>query len=241
MARSKRARLVTLSKTDKKGRQNKNRIFDLIRSNIDSYNYLWLLDLRNIRTPTLQSIRADWKGSKIVLAKTAVMRESLGKLPSNEYAPNLSLLSKRITGSSTLLFTNEQPQVVKDYFTAFVTKDFARANSISPISFTIPEGIIYSTAGQISVEEDVPISHSLEPTFRNKFNIPTRIKNGKVVLDSPFNVCQKGDKLSIVQSLILKQFGIACAEFKVKIDSYYDKKLESVILLTTSENDHQMA
>ncbi|KAM9910537.1 hypothetical protein OXX69_004386, partial [Metschnikowia pulcherrima] len=106
--------------------------------------------------------------------------------------------------------------------------DFSRAKSASPIDFTIPEGIVYSRGGQISNEEDVPMSHSLEETLRNKYKIPTKIKSGKIYLSEPFVVCRKGDTLNVTQALILKQFGVAASEFKVKMIAYYDVETNKI-------------
>ena len=87
---------------------------------------------------------------------------------------------------------------------------------------------MYSRGGQVPVEDDVPMVHSLEPTLRNKYNIPTRIQAGKIVLDNPYLVCTEGEKLDVRQALILKQFGVAAAEFRVKVTGYYDNSTSTV-------------
>ncbi|ODV95207.1 hypothetical protein PACTADRAFT_49949 [Pachysolen tannophilus NRRL Y-2460] len=228
MPRSKRSKLVTLAQTEKKGHGNKERIFDEVRSGLDEFKYCWVLLLTDVRTPVLQDIRTDWTGSKLILGKRKVLNKALGTTREEEYKENLSQLSKITTGVSGLLFTNEEPEVVKAYFTAYVKSDFTRANQKSPITFIIPEGIIYSRGGQISIEEDVPMSHSMEETMRNKFKIPTKIKAGKVFLEQPYKVIEKGQKCDVRQALILKTFGIAASEFKVKMLGYYDGNEQKV-------------
>ncbi|KAM9886992.1 hypothetical protein OXX69_013495, partial [Metschnikowia pulcherrima] len=208
--------------TDKKGKENKARIFDEVREALDQYKYLWVLQLDDVRTPVLQDIRSDWVGSKLLLGKRRVLEKALGDNAQEEYKDNLHRLSKICCGVPGLLFTDESPDTVSSYFTAYSKADFSRAKSASPIDFTIPEGIVYSRGGQISNEEDVPMSHSLEETLRNKYKIPTKIKSGKIYLSEPFVVCRKGDTLNVTQALILKQFGVAASEFKVKMIAYYD-------------------
>lgn len=228
MPRSKRSKLVTLAQTDKKGRENKERIFDEVREALDSHRYVWVLHLDDVRTPVLQEIRTAWNGSKLLMGKRKVLKKALGENRENEYKDNLFRLSKLCSGVTGLLFTDEDIETVKDYFKSYVRSDYSRPKSKAPLTFTIPEGIVYSRGGQIPAEEDVPMVHSLEPTLRNKYKIPTKIKNGKITIESPYLVCEKGETLDVRQALILKQFGVAAADFKVKLAAYYDCETSSV-------------
>lgn len=228
MPRSKRSKLVTLAQTEKKGKENKERIFDDVRCALDEFKYVFVLRLDDVRTPVLQDIRRDWVGSKLILGKRRVLEKALGDTPEEEYKDNLHKLSKICDGVIGLLLTDEEVTTVEDYFNSYNRQDFSRANSKSPIDFTVPEGIVYSRGGQIAEEEDVPMSHSLESTLRNKYKMPTKIKQGKIILEAPYNVCQKGDNLDVRQALILKQFGIAASEFKVKMIGYYDGESSEV-------------
>lgn len=228
MPRSKRSRLVTLAQTDKKGRENKERIFDEIREGLDNHRYVWMFFLDDVRTPVLQEIRNDWVGSKLILGKRRVLEKALGDTVEEEYKENLSKFGKLARGVTGLLFTDEEVETVTAYFTDYKRQDYSRANSRSPIDFTIPAGIIYTRGGQIPEDEDVPMSHSMEPTFRNKFKLPTKIKAGKITLDEPYHVCSKGDKLDVLQALILKTFGVAASEFKVGVKAYYDNETADI-------------
>ncbi|CCE86937.1 Piso0_005460 [Millerozyma farinosa CBS 7064] len=230
MPRSKRSKLVTLAQTEKKDRSNKVRIFDDVRSALDTHRYVWVLKLDDVRTPVLQEIRNDWTGSKLILGKRKVLVKALGDSPEEEYKDNLSKISSTLSGMSGLLFTDETPETVQAYFNAYTRQDFSRAKSSAPIDFTIPSGVVYSRGGQIPVEEDVPMSHSLEETLRNKYSMPTKMKAGKIVLDEPYVVCKKGDTLDVRQALILKQFGVAASEFKVPIIAYFDGKTSEATL-----------
>ncbi|RCK54715.1 Ribosome assembly factor MRT4 [Candida viswanathii] len=221
MPRSKRSKLVTLAQTDKKGKENKTRLFDEVRSALDTYKYVWVLQFDDIRTPVLQDIRNDWTGSKLILGKRKVLQKALGETIEEEYKENLHELAKICEGLPGLLFTDELPETVDAYFKAYSKQDYSRAKSKAPIDFTIPEGIVYSRGGQIAVEEDVPMSHSLEETLRNKLKVPTKIKSGKIVLEEPYVVCREGETLDVRQAMLLKQFGVAASEFKVPTLGYY--------------------
>lgn len=228
MPRSKRSKLVTLAQTEKKGRDNKERIFDEVREALDTFRYVWILHLDDVRTPILQEIRTLWAGSKLIMGKRKVLEKALGTTKEEEYRDNLHVLTAHCQGVTGLLFTDETVDTVKGFFESYQRLDFSRPNSEAPLTFTIPAGIVYTRGGQIPEDDDVPMIHSLEPTMRNKFHIPTRIQKGKVTLDSPYKVCQKGEKLDVRQALILKQFGIALSEFKVKAVAYFDSKTSKV-------------
>lgn len=237
MPRSKRSKLVTLAQTDRKGKENKVRIFDEIREALDSFRYTYVLGLDDVRTPVLQDIRKDWAGSKLVLGKKKVLQKALGETPEEEYKNDLHKLSKFDDGLIGLLLTDENPETVQEYFDSYVKNDYARAKTRSPITFVLPEGIVYSRGGQIPVEEDVPMSHSMEPTLRNKFKLPTKMVQGKITLTEPVTVVEKGQTLDVTQALIMKTFGVTCAEFKVKIYAYHDGKTSEVVALIKPEEE----
>lgn len=220
MPRSKRSKLVTLSQTDKKGKENKLRIFDSIRAALDEYRFVFALQLGDLRNNFLQDIRSDWTGLKIIVGKRKVFQKALGESLQEAYKDGSNKLSEVIhspTGLTAFLFTDELPETVEAYFDSFVKYDYAKANNEAPIDFTIPEGVVYSRGGQVPIEEDVPMSHSLEVILRTKYKMPTRIKGGKIFLENAFNVCSKGDKLDVTTALILKQFGVAATEFRAKL------------------------
>lgn len=229
MPKSSRNKVVSLTQTEKKTRENKERIADLIRAAMDEYKFVWVLDVENMRNTFLKQIRQDWEGSRILFGRTKLMQKVIGRSPEDEYMENSHELSKVVTGDVGLLFTNEEPQVVKDYFESFVKSDFARSGLISPLTFVVPEGIVYSTGGQQNPEDDVPLAHSLESTLR-QLGMPTRLVNGKVTLSAPHTVCEKGQVLDSKQTRILKQFGVACSQFKVHLRGYYSKDEAKVVL-----------
>lgn len=181
-----------------------------------------------MRNTFLKTIRQDWSNSRIFFGRTRVMAKVIGVTPEEEYLKNLHHLTKYMTGDIGLLLTNEKPQTVDEYFQSFVKEDFARAGIESPITFTIPAGIVYSTGGKISQEEDVPLAHSLETTVRS-LGMPTQLKHGKVELSSDYTVCTVGQTLNSKQTTLLKLFGVTCSQFRFNLLAYYDGTKEEVI------------
>lgn len=123
---------------------------------------------------------------------------------------------QHLNGNVGLLFTSRDPSSIQEFFDTFVRNDFSRAGSIATYTFTVPTGVIYSRGGEIPVEDDVPLAHSLETTVR-ALGMPTRLVNGKVSLDQEFVVCKEGDVLNSNQTRLLKLFGSAMAEFSIKL------------------------
>lgn len=223
-------KVVTLTKTEKKTREDKERIGEEIQECAEKYAYTWVFGVDNMRNSFLKDIRNDWKGSRILFGRTRVMQKALGRSPEEEHLPNLHELTEFMSGDVGLLMTDEQPSVVQEYFESFVKTDFARAGFKSPLTFTVPAGTVYSTGGQIPAEDDVPLPHSLETTVRD-LGMPTRLVNGKVTLDGDYTVCKEGKTLDSKQTRLLKQFGVAIAEFKIKLIAYYEKDAEKVVAL----------
>lgn len=107
-----------------------------------------------------------------------------------------------------------------DYFADFIQVDFARAGVPASRTFTVPAGVVYSTAGEQPVEDDVPLPHSMEAQVR-KWGMPTRLDKGRVMLDDDYTVCREGKTMDSNQTALLKIFGVPTAEFRVQVLAYW--------------------
>lgn len=156
---------------------------------------------------------------RLFFGKTKVMAKALGLSKEDEYRDNLSDLSKHLSGNVGLLFTSRDPESIKEFFDNFVRTDFARAGLRATYDFVVPAGTVYSRGGEVPVEDDVPLPHSLETTVRS-LGMPTRLVLGKVTLDQEYVVCKAGQVLNSNQTRLLKTFGSAMAEFAIKPTAY---------------------
>lgn len=173
MPRSRREKLVSLTKTDKKGREGKENLFRLIRETLDEHKYAWVFSVDNMRNTYLKEVRAQWNDSRIFFGRTKVMAKAIGTSPAEEYLDNLHSLSKLLKGTVGLLCTSHPPELVQEWFANYSKTDFARAGTVSPIEFIVPAGAVYSRGGQIPGDDDVLLSHTLEPSVRamgSKYN-----------------------------------------------------------------------
>ena len=173
--------------------------------------------------------------NSLFFGKTKVMAVALGLSKESEPYPNTSALSPYLRGNVGLLFSPRIPTEIVTYFETFQPEDYARSGSVASRNFTIPAGIVYSRAGEISQEDDVPLTHSIEPTLR-KLGVPSRLVKGRIELENDYSVCRAGDILGSGQTTLLKMFGIVTARFVVEIQACYEQETNSVKSLKVSQD-----
>lgn len=89
MPRTKRNKLVSLTKTDRKTRDDKASLMDSMRQAADEFAYVWLFSIGNMRNNYLKEVRKLWAGSKIFFGKNRVMAKALGETPEEEIKKGL--------------------------------------------------------------------------------------------------------------------------------------------------------
>ncbi|XP_046517726.1 mRNA turnover protein 4 homolog [Equus quagga] len=104
MPKSKRDKKVSLTKTAKKGLELKQNLIEELRKCVDTYKYLFIFSVANMRNSKLKDIRNAWKHSRMFFGKNKVMMVALGRSPSDEYKDNLHQVSKKLRGEVGLLF-----------------------------------------------------------------------------------------------------------------------------------------
>ncbi|KAF2161414.1 hypothetical protein M409DRAFT_28147 [Zasmidium cellare ATCC 36951] len=229
MPKSKRAKVIHTSVVQKKPSKEKSlSLYTAVQSAVDEHAHLFVFSVENMRNTYLKDVRQHFSSdSRLFFGKTKVMAKALGTTPEDEHAPGLGKLSGYLKGSVGLLCTNRAPQEVLEFFEGFVEVDFARAGVAATRTMTVPAGVVYSRAGEVPVEDDVPLPHSLEVTVR-KWGMPTRLEKGKVMLDQEYVICEEGKEMNSHQTALLKLFGIALAEFKVDIRAYWSAATQEV-------------
>lgn len=229
MPKSKRAKVIHTSVVQKKPSKEKSlSLYTAVQAAADTHSHIFVFSVENMRNTYLKDVRQHFSSdSRLFFGKTKVMAKALGTTAEDEHAPGLGKLSGYLTGSVGLLCTNRAPQEVLEFFEGFVEVDFARAGVVATRTVTVPRGVVYSRAGEVAVEDDVPLPHSLEVTVR-KWGMPTRLEKGKVMLDQEYTICEEGKEMNSHQTALLKMFGIALAEFKVDVQAYWSAATQEV-------------
>uniref|UniRef100_A0A3Q3WNM2 Ribosome assembly factor mrt4 n=1 Tax=Mola mola TaxID=94237 RepID=A0A3Q3WNM2_MOLML len=203
--------LVSLTKTVKKGLELKQKLIEELRKCVDTYRYLFIFSVANVRNNKLKDIRTAWKHSRFFFGKNKVMMVALGRGETDEYKDNLHKISKYLRGEVGVLFTNKTKDEVQEHFNHFKEMDYARAGNQAQMDITLDEGPLEQ------------FSHSMEPQLR-QLGLPTALKKGVVTLLKKYDVCKEGDVLTPEQARILKLFGMEMAEFKVQIKCMWNSE-----------------
>ncbi|XP_045144718.1 mRNA turnover protein 4 homolog [Echinops telfairi] len=207
MPKSKRDKKI-LTKTAKKGLELKQNLIEELQKCVDTYKYLFIFSVANMRNSKLKDIQNAWKHNRMFFGKSKVMMVALGRSPSEEYKDNLPQVSRKLKGDlGRLLFTNQTKEEVNEWFTKFMEMDYA-GNKAS-FSVSLDPGPL----------EQFP--HSVEPQLR-QLGLPNALKKGVVTLLSDYEVCKEGDVLTPEQARVLTLFGYEMAEFKVTIRYMWD-------------------
>lgn len=204
MPRSKRDKKVSLTKTDRKGLEHKQKVIEEIQESVDKYPNIYIFSIDNNRNSTLKFIRNEWKDSKFFFGKIAVMKLGLRQGDVDEK------FIDRLEGQRGLLFTTHDKDIVCDWFKDYSCEEFARGGFKATETVKLSEGPLPD------------FSHAIEPHLR-KLGMPTKLQKGIVTLISDFTVCEKGKTLTPEQAKILKLIGRPLAKFKVNVECSYMK------------------
>ncbi|KAF2718120.1 hypothetical protein K431DRAFT_287972 [Polychaeton citri CBS 116435] len=228
MPKSKRSKIVHTSVVQKKPSKEKSAsLYAAVQEAASAHHRIFVFNVANMRNTYLKTVRQEFSDSRLFFGKTKVMAKALGSSAEDEHLPGLSKLGEYLHGGVGLLCTNRPAEEVLAYFEEYTEVDFARAGVAATRGFTVPAGVVYTRGGEVALEDDLPLPHSLEVTVR-KWGMPTRLDKGKVILDEDYTVCQEGKQLNSHQTALLKLFGVATAEFKVQILAYWDAGSQEV-------------
>lgn len=204
MPKSKREKIVTLTKTKKKGKALKEKLIAQLQECLERFTHIFVFSVESMKNEKMKEVREAWRGSKFFMGKNKVMAYALGRDESTEQKKNLHMLAQHVTGNCGLLFTNCTKEEVLQYFDGFAEPHYARSGATASRSFEIPAGPI----------EHLPFN--MEPQLR-KLGLPTSLQHGVIQLATNVTVCNEGDELTPEQCKILELWGIQMAMFKIKI------------------------
>jgi len=207
MPKSKREKVVPLSKVKGKGNKIKEKLVQQLRECADTYANIFVFRVENMRNTKLKELRNVWVGSKFFFGKNKVMVHALGRTPEEEHKDNIYKLSRRIAGECGVLFTNKSKDDVSKFFETFTEPNFARSGCVANADFMIKKG-------------PLDFSFSMETHLRN-MGLQTKLTDGTVELLADTVVCTKGDELTPEQCKILEAFKVQMADFRIVLDSWW--------------------
>ncbi|KIM89133.1 hypothetical protein PILCRDRAFT_95158 [Piloderma croceum F 1598] len=225
MPKSKRAKLVSLTKVSKKTKEQKNALMNEVQENADKWKYCWLFEVGAMRNAHLKTVRNLWKDTaRIFLGRGAVMAKALGSTIEEEHREGLHKLAEQIKGQVGLFFTDTEPQEVIEWFKDFQQPDFARSGNLASRTVILPAGPVMRTHS----DPPEPFPHNEEPQLR-KLGLATTMNRGVPTLGSPHKLCQKGKPLTSEQAQLLKLIGEKMVVFRVQMKARWSAATGEVV------------
>jgi len=213
MPRSKRSKIVTLTKTAKKAtRANKERFAEEVQEHAQKWKYAYIIHVGNMRNSALKLLRGKWKGTaRLFFGRTRVMAAAIGTSEDKECRTGISALAQHLRGSVGLFFTDSEPKEVEEWFQSFEIPDFARSGNLATEQIVLPIGPVVMHNDATST-----FPSSMDPQFR-KLGLTTVLNRGVPSLDTEHVICKKDEILSKEQAQLLKLIGVQMAVFKVTV------------------------
>lgn len=231
MPKSKRNKVVPLTKTKKKTKEWKEGAITTVRKLCDEYPVVYLFKYQNMRNESFKLFREDHlETSRFCMGSNKVLKVALGREESDEYKQNISELSNRIRGKIGLFFTRLPQQEVLQMFEQFEVLDYARTGSKATEDFELPEGPVQGPTG--------PLVHTLEPLLR-RYGMPTKLNKGVVELIADHVVCKQGDTLSPGQAALLRVFDVKMAAFKMTLLCCWASEGDKITVLAEDDSDDE--
>ncbi|KAJ1905724.1 mRNA turnover and ribosome assembly protein [Coemansia sp. IMI 209127] len=216
MPKAKRVQVVSLTKVKSRGREGRAHTMESVKDAIDTYRYIWVFSVHNMRNQYLKKVRGEFKTSRFFFGSNRVMAKALGNTSEEEVAENVHKVSEALKGEVGLLFTNQPVAEIRSWFNSFTKDDYARAGCVATERVVVPAGEIVRGF----TKETFP--NNMEPQLR-QLGMPTLLRQGKITIDYDHVICNEGDVLSPQQSHLLKHFWIKMATFKIALLACYHK------------------
>ena len=107
MPKSKRNKMVSLTKVKKQGRAGKEALVEKVQDAVGEFKNSYVLSFENMRSAPFKNMQSQvHEHTKFFLGKNKVMQRALGRSPEDEVADNTHRLSRFLSGQVALCFSN---------------------------------------------------------------------------------------------------------------------------------------
>mmetsp|Transcript_1581 Transcript_1581/g.4810 ORF Transcript_1581/g.4810 Transcript_1581/m.4810 type:complete len:225 (+) Transcript_1581:75-749(+) len=212
MPKSKRSKVVPLTKVKKRPKEKKDKLIDEVRDASSKFKNCFLLSITNERNALLQVVRQRMRPSRLFCAKNKVMQLALGTTPEAECQDNIHKLSQQISGPCGLLFTDKSPSDVQSFLAEYRPSDFARSGATATETVTLPRG----------TDALAHLPHSIEHHLR-QLGMPTQLRDGKIHLLGEHTVCKEGQELTADAAQVLKLLDLKQAQFTMEVEAHWQR------------------
>jgi large subunit ribosomal protein L10 len=177
-----------------------------IKEALGKYPVVAVATLQSLPSRQYNAIKKKLRGK----AEIIVARSTLFKRAIDEGRKEVADLEKHFTGSTALLFTNQDPFQLAKTLKGSRSKTAAKPGQIAPADLVVPAG-----------ETNLPPGPVL--TELKQAGLVAKIAGGKVVIDRDATVAKKGEPISANAAKVLAKLGIEPIEVGLKLMAAFDK------------------
>ena len=194
--------LMPFTKVKKKTVEDKRANMEKVRDLIDQYSYVYVFDVNNFRNPLMKKLKQEFQyNGRFFMGKVKPTMVAFGKNRESEYRENLHLVSNALDKTAKgahrgLFFTNNKPDSIMKFFKDYKVSTFAKTGFVATRDYIIKQGVLQ----QFVFSQEYILK---------KLGLPVLLKNGRLLLNQDYILCQKGQPLRPEQCKLLVKFFIA--------------------------------
>jgi len=187
--------------------QWKAKYFIKIQRLLEEYPRIFIVGADNVRSKQMQQIRVSLRGiAEILMGKNTMMNKAIrGQLSSN---PSLEKLLPHIKGNVGLVFSKEDPVLVRDKLLENKVAAPARAGAIAPCD--------------VIVEAQNTGMGPEKTSFFQALNISTKIAKGAIEIVSNVHLIHAGDKVGQSEATLLQMLNVMPFAYGLVVENIYD-------------------
>ena len=216
MPKSRRDKVVALTKVKKKGRDAKEKAIGAIREEVANADAVYVLRYSHMKNAKLKEVRDTLAGqARLFFAANGVMAAALGRDEESEARPGLAAVAERLRGWCGLAIGSATKEQLEEVFEMNEEPVFAKVGS---------------TAGRTVVVEAGPLegyAHDMEPQLR-KEGLPCRLVRGVVEVTARHVVCTEGEPIGAKEGRLLRLLGEELGTFKMWVEAEWREGKELV-------------
>ncbi len=178
-----------------------------LKSLIESYPVVGIVDMTNIPARQLQNIRAQLRGDVLIrMSKKRLIKLALEKAKRED---KILRLKDYLKGQPALILTKLNPFKLYKILEKNKSPAPAKPNMVAPKDIVVPKGETPFAPGPILTELQA-------------VGIPTKVEKGKVVVTKDVVVAKKGEVISEQLANVLNRLGIEPMEVGLNLLAAYE-------------------
>lgn len=185
----------------------KAKYFVKIQRLLDEYPRIFIVGADNVRSKQMQQIRHSLRGiAEILMGKNTMMCKAIRSQISTN--PALEKILPHIKGNVGLVFTKEDPVLVRDKLLENKVAAPARAGAIAPCDV-----IVQAQNTGMGPEKT---------SFFQALNISTKIAKGSIEIVSNVHLIHAGDKVGQSEATLLQMLNVMPFAYGLVVENIYD-------------------